>query len=408
MQKTIYIYLCLLSLALFTSIAAMEFLSAILFLSCIIYLVKAKPKMFFDKSYLVIFTLFILSHIFSIAFSEYIEWSDFFKYFRKIRWIVYIPLFAHFILAQEEKIKSIYKVYLFFAFLVSSFSIYQVFTGVDLIKGSIQSGSPFEYGPLSFWRAQGFFTNTMTYSHVMGMFIAALSPFVIRLRNYYYVIPFLVGALSFLFGFTRGAWLAMLITLFVGYFVFYSKNRLRLLGITVVSLVILLMLPVVQDRAASIFDPTDFSFMSRINLWHANVEMFLDNPVFGIGPNQNMDLTQTYFQKMGIHQDFVGHAHNSYIQYLSTGGGFGILTYLLFIFYFMYTNIRLVLYYRNRNEKVYLFVFGLLLGQSFFHIAGMTEAVNIDAEILHQLTWFTAFILVFRHKQLEETRVSSS
>ncbi len=86
------------------------------------------------------------------------------------------------------------------------------------------------------------------------------------------------------------------------------------------------------------FSPTGVE-SGRIAIWKVSWEIFLDNPIFGVGVDQAKEIYLQYYQRMNIPLEYlVGHAHNQYLQVLSGTGLVGFLSYLglfgLALFYF--------------------------------------------------------------------------
>src|SRR5206468_1777859 len=84
-----------------------------------------------------------------------------------------------------------------------------------------------------------------------------------------------------------------------------------------------------------------YSNEDRRNVWKANIAMFKDHIWTGIGAGQNEERLDEYYKKLGIESTFGGHAHNNYIQMLSTTGLLGFFFYMLFILSFLLMTHRL-------------------------------------------------------------------
>lgn len=123
------------------------------------------------------------------------------------------------------------------------------------------------------------------------------------------------------FTFSRGG----LLTLFVVSALLFwrSKNRLVVVGLMALALVAFLAFTSdavterYMDRASTIGDyQEDRSAMGRINAWKTSWYVFLDYPVFGVGPNN----LAAVFRRYSPEVDQFRVAHNAYFQVLAESG----------------------------------------------------------------------------------------
>ncbi len=385
-------------LALLTSMAGMEIFSVLIVLTTLFFLVTGRYTFKFSKLTVGIILLFFLSHILSIILSPYIQSTDFIDYLRKARWILYLFIIPIFLKENVENIVKYRRVFLWLLLLVSIYSLVQVFSGVDFFRKTSYYKFQEIYS-ITLWRAKGFYTNTMTYSYIMGIILSFLFPFVLRnwRSDKLLSISYGLTLISFFLGFTRGAWLALVVTFVLIILLFYRHLVKKTLVCLISGALILLLIPGMQARVLSILNPEDLSRLHRLNIWKANVEMFKDNFYTGVGLNQNTDLTPRYFDKLGIVQDFYGHGHNSFIQYLSTTGIIGFFTLILFTIYFLVVTFKCIESHANFKEQQILI--GLMSAQIFFILGGLTEALIIDAEILHWYSLTISSIIYLKHRK---------
>jgi O-antigen ligase len=77
----------------------------------------------------------------------------------------------------------------------------------------------------------------------------------------------------------------------------------------------------------------DTSFLERLYTFEAGAQMFLHNPLFGVGPGDSMVAYPLYApidaKTCGCHDQL--HVHNSYIQALAELGASGFIPFILFI-----------------------------------------------------------------------------
>jgi O-antigen ligase len=150
-------------------------------------------------------------------------------------------------------------------------------------------------------------------------------------------IPFLASVLilfSIYLTYSRSSWMGifsavLLIT------ILYRTNRYIFLSaissIVMISGAYIFNILGFKDRILYTTNLTSSSGTVRLDIWKANISMFLDHPIFGVGYWQNTRLLKFYAS--GVPQaDITAHAHNQYLQFLSGSGILGLFCYLLLIF----------------------------------------------------------------------------
>jgi O-antigen ligase len=140
-----------------------------------------------------------------------------------------------------------------------------------------------------------------------------------------------------------------------------------------------------RARAASIFDPTDRSNLSRIHMITTGWRMYLDHPLLGIGDTDLKKLYVTYITP--IEEGEGGHLHNNLMTLLVTLGTVGIIaTGAMFVRVFQ---IELDAVRRTKDNwflgSISLGCFATYVG---FHVNGLFEWNFGDHEIA-VLLWFT-------------------
>jgi probable O-glycosylation ligase (exosortase A-associated) len=131
------------------------------------------------------------------------------------------------------------------------------------------------------------------------------------------------------FTFSRGGLLTLCIV--AGLLIWRSKNRWLVAGVMALALVGVMALTSstvtekYMQRAETIDDyQQDGSAMGRINAWKTSWYVFLDYPVFGVGPNNLAAVFQRYSPEPGRFRV----AHNAYFQLLAECGLPGLLLFL--------------------------------------------------------------------------------
>ena len=138
----------------------------------------------------------------------------------------------------------------------------------------------------------------------------------------------------------------------------------------------------------------DFSILSRLNIWFAQILIFFDYPIFGVGLDNfkyiNMPYQLESIRILKLPFDAIGnftYSHNEFLQLLSEGGLFLIIP-LLYLFY-----IALMRIGKKLDEKNILF-FAILI---IFLVHSM-----FSWELRHPALMFT-FVLIVAYLLKEES-----
>lgn len=150
----------------------------------------------------------------------------------------------------------------------------------------------------------------------------------------------------------------------------------------------------------------------RFRLWKAQIAMFLENPVLGVGWNNSERRSKEYIDKLfGESQtNFYGHAHSEILQILSSTGVVGLLAYLWIWGSVFWMGIKV--WRSSKDPWLKAFYFGVLAALVGFHLQGLTQWNFGDAEVLHNIIFLWALIAVkyydsSRHETSIETLPSS-
>ncbi len=150
--------------------------------------------------------------------------------------------------------------------------------------------------------------------------------------------------------YSRGAWLGALVGLAAMLLAASRRAFLAFLAAAAFGLGILWLTgpqavpPIVQERVSSLADqlrifdvtqemvtPANFAVAERMSQWQAGLNMFLSNPILGVGIGNYNAAYQDYF--VGIWVFSRGHAHNYYINAAAETGVFGLAAYLWLLGY---------------------------------------------------------------------------
>lgn len=139
------------------------------------------------------------------------------------------------------------------------------------------------------------------------------------------------------------------------------------------------------DRFSSFVDPHYSSNMTRISLWRAGLNMFLDYPFLGVG---DIDLAKLYRKyKRPWDREIQGHLHNNYIHTLATLGAIGFAAFIFLLIKIFLLHLSLV----KKMKGIPIassYSMGALGAYISFLAAGLTEYNFGDHEVI-TLVWFT-------------------
>jgi O-antigen ligase len=291
------------------------------------------------------------------------------------------------------KLKKLMPWLLLLVAIIGVYAIYQNITGIDLIRGHRNPIQPDTFGGAVTYRARGMWDHPVRFGHSIALSLCFPAAFLLSRYNVpkwlraVSVAALLFAGAGLILSFTRGAWMGFGAALFVMALYIGWRYVAAAAGLALVAAAILIAVsPQVRDRFGSFTRPSaDYSSTARLDIWRANIEMFKDNPILGVGYGQNEYLITEYYEKLGITQQDGGHAHNNFIQFLSGTGLAGFLTYLAFSIVALMMAHRLIRVAQGADDK-WLLSMGLAAmgAQIVIHVGGLTEASFKSAQINHQ------------------------
>ena len=271
------------------------------------------------------------------------------------------------------------------------YSVYQMFIGWDLVRNKF-----IDFNVGDYYRAIGFFNMPLTFAYVLGLWGAvALGQAAAEKKfSVLHIMAIFSGGICVLTSFTRGAWIAYTIVLICAFFFFSRRQKIFSLLIVAILAAGFWQNSSLLNRVTSIKNiTTDKSNSQRLVLWEAHIEIFKDNPFFGVGYGQTEKLLPEYYEKLG-HSDiqFYSYAHNIYIQALASGGSLG--GFSLMAIYLLMLWMAWQLYQRkDHDNQIRGFGLGSALAQLYFYIGGFTENNFYDGEVVHSLILVWAITL---------------
>lgn len=299
---------------------------------------------------------------------------------------MFILLIALGFLAVRNR-KTFYQAIVAWLLILAVESLYatlQSYFGFDLIRG--ERGVLHTSFDPSIYHAGGFFNHYLTYASIAILAV----PMVFPLFSKKIAFPLCaILSLGVYYSYSRSAWIGLVVVfLLLGiYFLKTWRRRLTFAIFLLLSVVaILFTAPHVLKRF------THFSDVQRHLIWKANINMFLDHPVFGVGFLKNEALSGQYVHQLSSDPDaFVGHAHNNFLTFLAGTGIIGASIFLLLWFYIFWKSIN--------HPKIPTLAFPLI-AMAGFHVIGMTQMNFFDSEVSFNLILVWAFWLM-RMKEIK-------
>jgi O-antigen ligase len=250
-------------------------------------------------------------------------------------------------------------------------------------------------------RSAGFFASPVSFGNIMAM-IVILGISILLLRQYLsarerniYIIMTLLSFIGLCSSSTRGAMIACMAGIIVGLLIIF-----RVYGVLLSILVLLgamaaiTAIPELKVRfAEALFrwdDPTT-SFGFRFVLWRESWQVFLDNPIHGIGLS---NLTVHFREAIPVKYMSIAHAHNNVLQILAEHGILGFVAVSALYLRIFAAQLSGAL------KKNSFALMGLLLTVVAF-VEGFTEYAIFDSELC-MMYWFMAGALLSAQKGLTD------
>ena len=237
------------------------------------------------------------------------------------------------------------------------------------------------------WRFGGTLT-VMTQGTLLAIFLPVYVILIMYVKEnrlrIFFITAAAIGFVALLFNGTRGAWLTVLILLPAAVLI-YAENKLKSIG----GLLVIFMIvggifattPHLYERFATITNMQMQSNSERLLMWQSALNMFKDNPIFGVGYGQYKFAYQNEYISPDAKEKFQEHAHNNFIQILAECGIAGAAAFIFMWGYFSYFSLKS--WFKEKNIAGLLF-FCVLWG-TMLH--GLTE-FNFETSVTGKIFWY--------------------
>lgn len=342
----------------------------------------------------IFYVIAIVIGMLTLGISDLYSWSK----LSNLIWIVNFYVFIWVFSRYEVNLVKIIKFFSWAFLLPNLYALISTLFNTDFIRGR----ELFQY------RLVGLLGSSTYHAHANGLLLAFF--FVIlyftysRLSKTYKILS-LLSVLLFSAGifmtFTRGIWLSLGICAFAFLFIFNRKHLIvGLVGCTVIVSSLYSTSDTFQNRIKHTIE-TKSSDNQRWNLLNLHILMIKDAPVFGIGyPKYLSHTSEDVWRKYGFefneNQHLNSHAHNQFLNITATTGLIGLIPFVLFYFWFLITNFKLVKFFKTTKQtEHYILAIACLMTQIEFLIANLTDIGFEYAKIrsLILLVWALVFCL---------------
>lgn len=395
------------AVAFHTSLAAMEIISPLICALSLGYAFHKKNFVWPSRTIMVSLTgLFLTAAVsFVVNIRDYSKLMD---YLGEWRWMITFFCFMQFFNLFFNRINFSRFVFVGQITLIIAgfYSFYQFFSGHDFFRKNVYFH--FLYGGSPYYRPNSFFGLPTTYAYASAMFLSLSLAFwlrekrsdkkwVIFLQKFY----FIISPINIFLTYTRASWAATMITAFT---LLNMMNR-KLLIRTAIALAVLIptlyfTFPSFDQRFTSVFDTQYVANHNRFFLWKANWLIFTENPLIGLGFDENRMQIDSYLRRVGAADSVMrNHPHNTYLNYLAGLGIFGFFFFLLFLAHNLKTAIQGIRHSSHSLHKT-LFI-GTLGIQMILLLGAFTECMFEDLELAHQYIFFTALCEFLTRKYLK-------
>ena len=203
------------------------------------------------------------------------------------------------------------------------------------------------------------------------------------------------------FTYSRGAWIAFLLSIIFLYVLKVKKTYLFIVVILVCSIIIAMFLFAIFSETSKetleyIFKAGNQGVSIRIQLWREAIDIIKDHPFFGCGLNTYATVAPGY--KLTETTGF--YPHSSYLRMAAESGLLGLGAFIWILITLFKTSLANL---RKINEGFYSALLGGLLTGLFAFLIHSFVDTNIYSLQLGILMWFTMALIVVVQKVALET-----
>ncbi|MBI5184110.1 MAG: O-antigen ligase family protein [Nitrospinae bacterium] len=327
------------------------------------------------------FSLFTLASILSILFS--INPSKSLHFLKKLVQIFIFFMFLNNLKGPDQIRRLLYVIF--------------IAAGLTGLYACFQS---FEYGLSLSTRAEGTMSVYVTFGALMmvnALMVLSFLFFEFNLKKNWWLVPVLIVNLTGLaLSLTRSTWVGFLLGLSI--LIFLKNKRLFMIVPVLLAVAVMAFPGQVGHRFKSIFDPTDPTRISRIDMWKMGIKVFKDYPLTGTGYYTLSEVFENY--RVKAKQKKVGGLHSNFFQIITDAGILGITTWIFIWATFFF---RCGLIYKSIGDSDPFFrsvVIGSISCVAAFLATGMFEGNFYDSEVIMAIYFLMSLPFVLSLKNL--------
>ncbi|MFX0195088.1 MAG: O-antigen ligase family protein [Candidatus Hodarchaeota archaeon] len=186
-------------------------------------------------------------------------------------------------------------------------------------------------------------SGTFGTSNAFGSYIIMLLPLILsllfftikRTHRMIYGSLLIMGVISLILTLSRGAWVGFIISVTVLLLLLHSKSinkpKAFLMGSIFLLTITIIVFTLRETIVLRLYSDDHGSALSRIPMMRIAFEMIKQNPVFGIGINNYIEVMANY-DPTGLAYCYFHPVHNVYLQIAAEIGVFGLCIFLWFLF----------------------------------------------------------------------------
>ncbi len=411
----------LLALCIPVSIAATNILWALLMLAWIIKIILTRNYKFrpskLDVPIMIFLSFSVISGLFSI---------DPQRTLRGLKSEFLVLLFYLIInnLRDRDTIRKVVRAFIIGSVLVSAFGIIQYFVGVSKLNGvivsspEILSGAPaglLDFLSMNNLRVVATRSHPLTLAGGLMMSLAIVICLLVfgskenRKQKLWLGIAAIIIGTAFVFTFSRGPWISMMLVLIFIEFVKPVKKTVPWALIFIFSVIIIAgtISFSMKDTRISIIDRVlDIKDSDRVYMWQSGWEMFKDYPLTGVGIKNISQIYYKYINPKAIHGKDWGELHNNFIQILVERGIFGLGAFLWLLISCFKEGIRRYRFSISRSRYSMALILGCLAAFLGFAIAGMVEYNYGDSEVVMMMWFLVGLLMVTDNSSDSDKRIA--
>ncbi len=280
----------------------------------------------------------------------------------KLKWILLFYVFFWAFRQYSFQAEDSNRLILPLSLIASVYGIMSYYHGTDYLHPEIPST-----------RILGLVSSPTYHAHGAAILLAFAAPILIQrqgkrnMKNLLSWISFILLGVSIYLTYTRGTHLALIFAFTIGTAIVNKKWFISwCLGLFIGLGLLYSTDPVLQSRVEETV-VKERQDQGRIGLFKSHLQIFLDNPVLGMGYDayKNPELSHPYAIKNNIPDRLMNsHSHNQFLQMLSSMGIVGFFFFTSIVAFFLLKTIKLVRkYQRQLTENAALLSMACLWAQ---------------------------------------------